>query len=240
MIERGGKYPRHQKLLTKELRDKLPELYSGEKVGLEAKALVKFFTPSGSWTWYASEFDGADTFFGLVSGFEVELGYFSLSELEGVRDALGLPIERDLYFLPKSLKELMEAHQRVQTSPAPDKEASQGILRKVNLFAGQLSEWNKQIVEVSMISNPQEAASVTDQAILLACTFDPEPKDSSEGFFSISNLLVRNDYEHGSENLGIANPIDLGFKMKGKLHLPDGTIRELSEDQILVWPRNAK
>lgn len=52
MIEiMGDDFPRHQKLLTKELRDKLPELYSGEKEGLEAKALVKFFTPSSDWTW---------------------------------------------------------------------------------------------------------------------------------------------------------------------------------------------
>ncbi len=90
MVEREGNYPRRQRLLIKEIRDKLPELYSCEKEGLEAKALVKFFTPSGNWTWYASEFDGNDTFFGLVSGFEVELGYFSWSELEEARDALGL------------------------------------------------------------------------------------------------------------------------------------------------------
>jgi hypothetical protein len=35
---------------------------------------VKYFTPDSNWTWYASEFDGEDTFFGPVAGFEVELG----------------------------------------------------------------------------------------------------------------------------------------------------------------------
>ena len=114
------------------------------------------------------------------------------------------------------------------------------ILHKVGLFAEQLTLWNKQIVEIAMIGNPPEAATSNEEAILLACTFDPEPKDSSEGFFSIANLLVRNDYEHGSEKLGITNPIDLGIKMGGKLHLPDGSIRELSKDEILVWPRYAK
>lgn len=95
------------KLLTKEVLEKLPKLYSQEEKGLEAVAVVKFFTPDSNWTWYATEFDGEDTFFGLVDGFEKELGYFSLSELQSVKGALGLPIERDMYFKPKTLKELM-------------------------------------------------------------------------------------------------------------------------------------
>jgi len=48
----------------------------------------KFLPPDNNWTWYASEFDGEDLFFGLVSGFEVELGYFSLKELQQVRGSL--------------------------------------------------------------------------------------------------------------------------------------------------------
>jgi hypothetical protein len=65
-------------------------------------------------TQYASEFDGEDIFFGLVSGFEVELGYFSLKELQETLGTLGLPIERDLHFEPKTLKELMEMHRRAR------------------------------------------------------------------------------------------------------------------------------
>ena len=93
-------------LLPKDVREVLPELYANEEVGLAAQALVKFFTPDSNWTWYASEFNGDDIFFGLVIGFEAEFGYFSLSELESVRGPLGLPIERDLHFDPKSLEEL--------------------------------------------------------------------------------------------------------------------------------------
>ncbi len=95
------------KLLTKEILEKLPKLYSQEEKGLEAVAVVKFFTPDSNWTWYATEFDGEDLFFGLVDGFEKEIGYFRLSELQSVKGALGLPIERDMYFKPKTLKELM-------------------------------------------------------------------------------------------------------------------------------------
>ena len=92
-------------LLTKKNRDDLPALYSQEKLGGDAVAFVKFFTPDSNWTWFASEFDGEDLFFGLVEGFEKELGYFSLSELEGVR-VHGLGIERDRWWGVKTLGEV--------------------------------------------------------------------------------------------------------------------------------------
>lgn len=94
------------KLLTQEIRKKLPPLYSQEAKGGEAIVYLKMFTPDGQWTFFATEFDGKDTFFGLVDGHEKELGYFSLKELEEVRGPLGLPIERDLYWKPKTLEEI--------------------------------------------------------------------------------------------------------------------------------------
>ncbi len=104
--------PMGDNLLDAGSRKKLPDLYGGEECGLEAKALVKYFTPNSDWSWYASEFDGEDIFFGLVSGIEVELGYFSLADLKAAKGPLGLPIERDLYFEPKKLKELMTLHKK--------------------------------------------------------------------------------------------------------------------------------
>lgn len=92
------------KLLTNELRHRLPPLYATEHEE-DPQIICKFFTPDSSWTWYAFEFDGEDTFFGFVEGLENELGYFSLSELESVRGPLGLPIERDLYFEPCRLSQ---------------------------------------------------------------------------------------------------------------------------------------
>ena len=92
-------------LLTKEVRAKLPPLYSTED---EADPMVwaKFFYPDFSWTWYAIEFDGKDTFFGFVDGDEAELGYFSLSELLQNRGKMGLPVERDTHFTPCRLAAL--------------------------------------------------------------------------------------------------------------------------------------
>jgi len=94
-------------LLTKTLHRQRPPLYTQEGKGLDAIAYVKFFTPDAHWTWYATEFDGEDTFFGFVSGDFPELGYFSLKELSQVRGRLGLPVERDRYFRPTPLRRLM-------------------------------------------------------------------------------------------------------------------------------------
>ena len=79
--------------------------------------VCKFFTPDAGWTWYAIEGSPVDkngyydtdkekvdfVFFGLVAGLEVELGYFSLSELKSIRGKYGLPVERDLSFEPTQL-----------------------------------------------------------------------------------------------------------------------------------------
>jgi len=91
---------RGHKFLTKELRDQFPALYSTEDVPAdEKKVIAKFFSPYTNWTWYATEFDGEDTFFGLVDGFEKEWGYFSLSELATQDVHGGVPaVERDLSF----------------------------------------------------------------------------------------------------------------------------------------------
>ena len=106
---------RGMKLLPKEIREQMPPLYAQDGKGGKAVVYAKFFTPSSSWTWLATEGEpvlsesGAEIdfkFFGLVFGHEREFGYFLLSELEEVRGPMGLPIERDLYFKPKTLEEI--------------------------------------------------------------------------------------------------------------------------------------
>ena len=96
------------KLLPESEKAKLANWQETEGKNLgEVMATVKFFTPWANWTWYAAEFDGEDLFFGLVDGFEKELGYFSLTELEGLVGPMGLKIERDLHWTPKDLATLM-------------------------------------------------------------------------------------------------------------------------------------
>ena len=94
-------------LLTKSIKNKLPKLYSQENIK-DPIVHVKFFDPTGSFTWFATKFDGEDIFFGKVfSEFcpEGELGNFSLSELQSVRVRFGLGIERDKWFTPKPLSQ---------------------------------------------------------------------------------------------------------------------------------------
>ena len=97
------------KLLTNEIKQKLPKLYSQDNVE-DPVCHIKFFCPWSSWTWYVlegEEQEGEDyLFFGLVRALEIELGYFSLSELQSVKGPMGLSIERDLYYKPQKLSEL--------------------------------------------------------------------------------------------------------------------------------------
>jgi len=110
------------KLLTKALRKQLPALYEQDSKGDEAIVYAHFFMVDSNYHLYATE--GGDVyasdederagkpydyhFFGLVVGQCPELGYSSLIEMEGVRGKLGLPIERDLYWTPKTLREVKE------------------------------------------------------------------------------------------------------------------------------------
>ena len=96
------------KLLTKALKDRFKKVGRQEAFGNDATVVAKFFTPDSNWTWYATEYYPKDkTFFGLVHGFEKELGYFSLPELESVRGPMGLPIERDRYWSEATLNDVM-------------------------------------------------------------------------------------------------------------------------------------
>ena len=107
------------KLLTEEIKSVLPVLYAQENEK-DPMVYAKFFDPTGSWTWYATEGEETDNgdflFFGYVIGFDAELGYFTQSQLESAkRGATGiqaLPIEQDLYFTPRKLSEVKVQHNR--------------------------------------------------------------------------------------------------------------------------------
>ena len=87
-----------------------PKLYAQDGKGDEATAFVKIFDPCGSWTWFLTEWDGDDQAFGLVFGHEMELGYVCLSELASVEGRMGIGLEVDVWFTPKSLKVVKAEH----------------------------------------------------------------------------------------------------------------------------------
>jgi hypothetical protein len=100
-------------LIPETIAAKIPPLCSTE-VKTEAIVWLKWFTPDSSWTWYITEYDPQYRIcFGLVEGQEIELGYFSLDEIEKIRGPMGLPVERDLYFEPTPLTEI---HQEIERS----------------------------------------------------------------------------------------------------------------------------
>jgi len=105
---------RGMRLLTREIRERLPPLYAQDDKGGKAVVYLRLFTPDSQWTWHLTEGspiteDGREVdfqFFGLVEGQCKELGYVLLSELETVRGPTGQPIERDLYWEPRTLEEI--------------------------------------------------------------------------------------------------------------------------------------
>ena len=95
-----------EQLLPAHILEQLPKL---NETGVQDDhvAIVKFFYPDFDWTWYAIEFDGDDLFYGYVIGDIPEYGSFRLSELMENRGKMGLEIERDLYFEPTPVSEIL-------------------------------------------------------------------------------------------------------------------------------------
>jgi hypothetical protein len=93
------------KLITKELRKRIPPLYSKKRLK------IQLFMQSTS----LQTLIGLGMFWSLTVKIHssvvlmdciLEIGYFSLSELEKIRGPLGLKVERDLYWKPKPLSEV--------------------------------------------------------------------------------------------------------------------------------------
>ncbi len=97
------------KLMTTEISEQLQKQYSMGS-DMDQMVVAKFFDPSGSWTWYAMNQDPEDPSYlwGIVKGLEIEIGSFSLDELQAFKGRLGIGIERDLFFKPMPAREVWE------------------------------------------------------------------------------------------------------------------------------------
>ena len=98
------------KLLSHEQLQLIPNLYETENQE-EKICYVKLFLPNSNWTWYIIEIDKSDynTCYGLVDGFEQELGYFTIRELENLKGLFGLKVELDTSFKPTKLSKIKGA-----------------------------------------------------------------------------------------------------------------------------------
>ncbi len=101
---------RGHKFMTKELGATIPAIGANEDVADHDAVLApaKLFSPYNGWRWYITEWDAETGLcFGLVEGFETEVGYFDLTELAEVTVFGKVPaVERDLYWKPQTLGEI--------------------------------------------------------------------------------------------------------------------------------------
>lgn len=85
----------------------MPKSYDTDGQGNHAVAYLHYFT--GSWDWYITEKDidedgeGQRQAFGLVKGFETELGYIDIMAITRVG------AELDLHWMPKTLGDIRKA-----------------------------------------------------------------------------------------------------------------------------------
>lgn len=121
------------KLLTKELKKELPTL---DEIDEDPLVYAKYFHPLSNWTWYVCAYDPKRKIFtGLVDGFEVEWGDFSLKEMQEI-EVMGLGIERDLHFDKIRLSELKKM---IKQSKRRWKMSE--IIKKVKNEGGEFVKW---------------------------------------------------------------------------------------------------
>ena len=87
----------------------IPRLYNTEHISLKDRLIYLHFFVGGS-DWYIAEYDGQDLFFGfaILNGdyLNAEWGYISFNELKSIKVGGWLEVDFDLYFEPKSAKEI--------------------------------------------------------------------------------------------------------------------------------------
>tara|TARA_Y100000310_G_scaffold40958_1_gene38421 strand:- start:58 stop:363 length:306 start_codon:yes stop_codon:yes gene_type:complete len=94
------------KLLTKKITEQAKEQYD-KGSDMEQMVVAKYFNPIGNGTWYLMNLaDDEDYAWGIVDLFAVEMGSFSMRELQGIQLPLNMGIERDKYFEPIKADEL--------------------------------------------------------------------------------------------------------------------------------------
>jgi hypothetical protein len=134
--------------------DAMPKIYEQDGKGNEAIAYLHYF--NSSWDWYITEKDAAQKQgFGLVRGFETELGYIDFVEITKAG------AELDLHFEPTTLGEIRErleksAHDswQLQEEFKPDKNFvrnfTQEALRQMaenDLLPADYDDWGAKIYE---------------------------------------------------------------------------------------------
>lgn len=109
------------------------------------------------------------------------------------------------------------------------------MLEQARQYAVELAAWDKRIVEIVAMGILAEADTLN-----LVCTFDPEPPGDIIGFFWVANLVVRDEFERLSQQVGLQQPVDLGFKIGKDIYLPGGEVIRESKEQTILWSENGE
>jgi hypothetical protein len=99
------------KLLTSSIMEKLQRQYLFGIDISKQDVVVKIYDPCGPWTWYLLNQNPGhpDELKAIVRGNTVDVAVVSFSELEAYRNKpLGLPLDRDPYFMPRPAKEVWD------------------------------------------------------------------------------------------------------------------------------------
>lgn len=112
-----AKNSKKTKFMTKEIARRLPK--DGEIVDLEdAVAQCHFFLPGTGFDWYVLSGDPVENGEWFFVGWGAwdddggEYGHVSTWELERMNGPCGLGVERDLYFAPKPISEIIAARSK--------------------------------------------------------------------------------------------------------------------------------
>ena len=82
--------------MTKEIQKKAEKQFVKES-DMEQMVVAKYFDAMGDWKWFLMNMDEDEDYcWGIVKGFAVEMGSFSMTELNSMQPRL----QRDLYFEP--------------------------------------------------------------------------------------------------------------------------------------------
>ena len=94
--------------MTKAIKEQAEKQYDLGS-DMEQKVVAKYFNPAGKGTWYLMNTEPkSDYAWGIVNLFDIEMGSFTISELESIKLPFGLGIERDTLFEPMKAKDVWD------------------------------------------------------------------------------------------------------------------------------------
>jgi len=215
---------RKQMLLPKNIRSKIPKLYSQED-NPDPIAWVKFFNAYGRGTWLITEFDGRDTMFGLADLGFPELGYVSLSELESLEKMPGLQqIERDTSFRPMPLSEAAKKN-GIRWSPP----------RTASKREGEKKNWIPKDLEKGRCTpgSPNYDCPEGSPQYNLAQTFKKHPEWGEKGGkHAARDRMTQREAKSQSPVMELLELPHMGYETGGWIRVNDMTRHFQSKEQL--------